>query len=77
MTLFHKLSPLSQEEIISSLFSHYKKEKYGIVHYLYFANIIANNLLKDENSEYFSSLQNADFLLPDGIALELFCKKYF
>lgn len=77
MTLFSHLSPLSQDEIISRLFSHYKKEKYGIVHYLYFANIIANNILKNENSEYFHALQNADFLLPDGIALQLFCKKYF
>lgn len=77
MTLFHKLSPLSQKEIILSLFSHYEKQKHGIVHYLYFANIIANNILQDENSAYAKALKNADFLLPDGIALQLFCKKYF
>ncbi len=77
MNILEKLSQKNTSEIIEEILEIYQTNTFWIVHYLYFANIIANNLLKDEKSEYFQALKNADFLLPDGIALQLFYEKKY
>jgi len=45
--------------------------------YVYFANLAKNGILsgKNTNAPYLESLENADFLLPDGIALQTYAKK--
>ena len=59
------------------MISQREKQQYCIVDFLYFANMIRNKLLKNWEKtsfeeRYKKALQKADFLLPDGIALQIF-----
>jgi len=47
--------------------------------YVYFANLVKTNILSGKNphQNYTNALKNADFLLPDGIALQLYVKKKY
>ncbi len=54
----------------------YKKKSYCIVNFIYYAS--ANKyIIENFNKDYYNSLINWDFLLPDGIALKIFLKKKF
>lgn len=60
----------------------YENKGNCIVHFLYFANIILNNLHKktihtSEKQDFSQALVSGDMLLPDGIALKLLYKKFF
>jgi UDP-N-acetyl-D-mannosaminuronic acid transferase (WecB/TagA/CpsF family) len=59
----------------------YKNKGFCIVHFLYFATIVLNKLdikILPENGNIFTqSLISGDFLLPDGIALQVLYRKYF
>jgi UDP-N-acetyl-D-mannosaminuronic acid transferase (WecB/TagA/CpsF family) len=72
--LLDKLFIGSYQQACQQLLQQYQKEKNLTVHFLYFANIILNNI-HDESQHpkqkniYYCALQHADFLLPDGIAL--------
>lgn len=79
MEIFKKLYLKNEENAIKDILETYEKNSFVIVNYLYFANIISNGIIwnKPLNKEYFDALISWDFLLPDGIALRLYAKKYF
>jgi hypothetical protein len=55
----------------------YKINWFCIVNFLYFANFVSNKLDVNTSSEYYNSLMNSSFLLPDWIALKLLYKKIY
>lgn len=60
----------------------YEKQGFSIVHFLYFATIVLNKIDTEEiasekQKAFIGALKSWDFLLPDGIALRLLCKKQF
>lgn len=57
----------SYENIAEGILDCYTTKKSTIVHFIYYAN--SDKITS--NSEYAKSLENADFLLPDGIAFQL------
>jgi len=63
------------EEIIKI----YKEKWFCLVNYLYFANLVSNGIIwnKKLNNNFLDSLEIGDFLLPDGIALNLYYKKIY
>lgn len=71
------LYPRTSEAFIDELDVLYKKNEYAVVNFLYFANAVQYHLLEDESSQtiddkrYASALNESDFLLPDGIALQV------
>jgi exopolysaccharide biosynthesis WecB/TagA/CpsF family protein len=79
--ILSKLTLSDTENTTKDILEHYREKVYGIVHFLYFANIILTGLDNNENKpkkeDYKKALCDADFLLPDGIALKLLCQKYF
>ncbi len=79
MEIFKKLYLKNEENAIKDILETYEKNSFAIVNYLYFANTISNGIIwnKPLNKEYFDALISWDFLLPDGIALRLYAKKYF
>lgn len=80
--ILEKLSIRGAENTTKDILDLYEKKGNCIVHFLYFANIILNKLHREKyTSEKKESLQKAllsgDFLLPDGIALQLLYRKNF
>lgn len=77
ISILQKISTKSKSEIIHDMVAQREKKQYCIVDFLYFANIVRTKLLKNwrKNSfqkQYQKALEEADFLLPDGIALQIF-----
>lgn len=79
MTIFSKLYKNNCENALKDILALYKQKEFLVVNYLYFANMISNWLLwnKKLNKDFYDAIINWDFLLPDGIALNLYYKKYF
>lgn len=77
--LFLKLSSDSSSQVLENIVSLYKKQGFVITHYLYFANLVSNGIISNftRNIPFFQALEKGDFLLPDGIALQLYTKKYY
>lgn len=75
-----RLTLTDTENTTKDILESYKEKVHGIIHFLYFANIILTRLDNDENTlkeeEYKKSILSSDFLLPDGIALKLLYQKY-
>ena len=76
MTLFDKIELRSREEVYDAILHTYQKKWYCSISFLYFANLMKGMLLewtpKLRQKNYLEALLNADFLLADGIALQLF-----
>lgn len=70
-----KVYTKSDEDVIKDILACYDKQLYAIVNFLYFANAMQFHLFEEAVDEkdvaYKDSLERADFLLPDGIALQL------
>lgn len=79
MKIFEKIYTWNSTKVLNEILTVYEQKGYAIVNYLYFANLISNWILgnKTLNKEFLNSLEEGDFLLPDGIALRLYAKKYF
>lgn len=79
MTLFAKLYTKNKENAYKDIFKKYKEQWFTIVNYMYFANLISSGILsgKKVNKDFLEAVTSWDFLLPDGIALKLYYKKYF
>lgn len=79
MTIFSKLYKNNSKNALKDILALYKQKEFLIVNYLYFANMISNWLLwnKKLNKDFYDAIKDWDFLLPDGIALNLYYKKYF
>lgn len=66
-----------KENAFEDIIKKYKSQKYCIVNFLYFANVVSQKLLENWDSDYWKAIIDGDFLLPDGIALYLYYKKFF
>lgn len=79
MTIFSKLYKKDSKNALKDILSEYEKKWFLIVNYLYFANMISNWIIwnKNLNKDFLDALLLWDFLLPDGIAMKLYYKKYF
>lgn len=56
-----------------------RAQGFAIIHFAYFASLYMQGLFKKAalNQEYFEELLQADFLMPDWIALQIYAKKHF
>jgi|GEM_PF-1868217 len=72
-----KLYQGEKEQAINDIFEKHDKQGYAIVNFLYFANAMKRRLFEEprncKDTEYKQALLNADFLLADGIALQVYC----
>ncbi|MBS9784285.1 WecB/TagA/CpsF family glycosyltransferase [Candidatus Gracilibacteria bacterium] len=67
IAIFNRALHDSYKNIAKGILECYKNKKSAIVHFIYYAN--SDKI--ESNPEYKKSLENADFLLPDGIAFQL------
>lgn len=78
--IFSKLYKKKSLDTITDIISFYEKNHYGIINFLYFANTTLNNIFENQKTQkeqnYFDALIQWDFLLPDGVALNLRAKIY-
>lgn len=66
------------ENCFEDIITRYKNNHHWIINFLYFAQITKYNLLQENpDVNYKKALLESDFLLPDGIALNLIYKKYY
>lgn len=72
MDILSKLSTHSPQQAIQDIVVQREKDGYCIVHFLYFANAIRNQLFTTTTTNYKQSIVDSTFLLPDGIALQVF-----
>lgn len=77
--LFTKIYKSDKTKALKDILEFYKKNRYWVINYLYFANLVSNGIIwwKKLNREFLEALKNGNFLLPDWIALKLYYKKYF
>lgn len=76
-SLFHKLYTASKEQAVHDILITYHQERFSVVNFIYFANIVGQRLFSEKDKtekerEYKKILLKSDFLLPDGIALQVF-----
>ena len=76
-SLLTKLFDKSAPEAVDEILSMYQQESFAVVNFIYFSNIVAQRLFEDKDKtekekEYKKILLKSAFLLPDGIALQLF-----
>jgi UDP-N-acetyl-D-mannosaminuronic acid transferase (WecB/TagA/CpsF family) len=77
-SILSKLYTGTAPELIDDILETYEEQSFCIVNFLYFANIVSQKLFdegKDKTEkqrEYKKILLKADYLLPDGIALQIF-----
>ena len=76
LSLLRHLYLWSSDQVIDDIIRQYRDEKSLIVDYLYFAQAMRFRLFEGTptaiQTAYHDALTRADFLLPDGIALQLF-----
>ena len=75
--ILQKLYPHSRDQAINDILSFYDQEESVVVNFIYFANIVSHRLFDqtaktEKLKEYKKILLKSDFLLPDGIALQIF-----
>ncbi len=71
MNILNKLYTWSSQQAIQDIALHREKNGHCVVHFLYFANAIKQHIFS-QASTYKQTLTTANFLLPDGIALQTF-----
>lgn len=76
-SLLEKISIQPADQIVSEILTTYHQEEFSIVNFIYFANIVSQRLFEEQSKtekerEYKKILLKSDFLLPDGIALQVF-----
>lgn len=76
-SILNKLYTHSSNTAVWDIIDTYQKEGSCIVNFIYFSNIVSQNLFCDKNKtekerEYKKILLKSDYLLPDGIALQIF-----
>lgn len=68
----------TKDDAVRDILSLYEQQHWGIVSFLYFANVMHYRLLEPRSRQTFlytnykTALQGANFLFPDGIALQAF-----
>lgn len=72
----NKLYTQDKNKLYRDIWDHQKKHNNTLINFLYFANVVKNQLPKRkktiEQKTYYNNLIKSDFLLPDGIALQAF-----
>lgn len=76
-SILEKISTEKSPLVIEKILATYQQERFSVVNFIYFANIVAQKLFDEKNKtekerEYKKILLKSDFLLPDGIALQIF-----
>lgn len=73
--MLEKLYRGDTEQILKDIIDCYKQQDFAVVNFLYFANAMQYHLFEEPQNkkdiEYKHALLGSDFLLPDGIALQL------
>ncbi len=73
--MLEKLYRGNTEEVIKDIVSRYKEQGFAVVNFLYFASAIQYHVFEEsknqKDKDYKEALENWDFLLPDGIALQI------
>ena len=75
--VLEKLYQGDKEQLVQDLLQCYKEQAFCIVNFIYFSNIVAQNLFNaqersNNQDDYRKILLKGDFLLPDGIAVQIF-----
>lgn len=74
-----KLFSGDAQEAVRQIMQHYRDQGSTVVNFLYFANVMRGRLIEDSTAsrqhDYAKSLVASDFLLPDGIALQMFYRR--
>ena len=84
-SILEKIYTGTADEAVSEILETYQQEDFSVVNFVYFANIVSQSLFSDKDKTEFSDkdktekereykkiLLRSDFLLPDGIALQIF-----
>jgi len=76
-SILEKLFTWNSEQASEQIVNQYQKDWFAIVNFIYFAVIVAQNLFSTRKKtnvqkEYKRIILKSDFLLPDGIALQVF-----
>lgn len=76
-SILEKLFKWGSEQASEQIVNQYQKNWFAIVNFIYFAVIVAQNLFStrkktNAQKDYKKILLKSDFLLPDGIALQVF-----
>lgn len=76
-SLLEKLFTGSAPEAVNEILTTYQQENFSVINFIYFSNIVAQRLFEDKDKtekerEYKKILLKSDFLLSDGIALQVF-----
>ena len=77
-SVLQKISTANSQETVNNIISIYNNQWHWVVNFLYFAQIVAQNVFwqtkkkTEKEKEYKKLILKADFLLPDGIALQIF-----
>lgn len=69
--ILSQLQRTSPRQTMDEILSHYQKNWYTTVGFLYFAHASSQQIFA-QLSSYRTALESCDFLMPDGIALQLF-----
>ncbi len=76
MSILEKLYTHDSDQAIKDILRTYHSQKYCVVSFLYFANVMHHRLLEKPRTQiqqdYLHALKESDYVLPDGIALQLF-----
>jgi len=80
MSLFEKLYLGTREEARDDLLKLYKNQWFVVLSFLYFANVMKSRLLEEQTEQwqknYKYALESSDLLFADGIALQLFYRRW-
>jgi exopolysaccharide biosynthesis WecB/TagA/CpsF family protein len=72
MDILSKIYTQSPQQAIQDIATQRENNSYSVVHFLYFANSVRHKLFDSTSTSYKENLLDANFLLPDGIALQIF-----
>ena len=75
--ILEKLYQGDKEQLLKDILKFYQYEKYCFINFVYFSNIVSQNLFSakersNNQDDYRKMLLKGDFLLPDGIAVQIF-----
>lgn len=75
-SIFAKLYPGSKQQAYADILQRYQQQWRAILSFLYFSSVMHGRLLEDQpeqwQRDYLAALHHSDYILPDGIALQLF-----
>ncbi len=75
LPILQKILNTSRNDASKQIMDHHKEKGYTVVSFLYFANAMKLRLFEKQNQQqkkYNAAMLQADFILPDGIAIEVF-----